>query len=74
MITVTLGSGASDLPPVSFTLILPVVNVLPQSAGTRVQVPGILTTTRSLFGGPRLGVEKTYIKINLRGTAQLVAP
>ena len=53
LVTVTLESGASDLPPVSFTLILPVVNVLSQSVGTRVQVPGVLTTTRSLFGGAR---------------------
>jgi hypothetical protein len=72
LITVTLESGAADKPPVTFTLILPEVNVMPQSGGTRVQVPGILTTTRSLFGGPKLGAEKTYSTVNLRGTAQFV--
>ena len=72
LITVTLESGAADAPPVTFTLVLPEVNVLPQSAGTQIQVPGILTTTRSLFGGPRLGAEKTYTIIDLQGTAQFV--
>jgi hypothetical protein len=72
LITVTLESGAADAPPVTFTLILPEVNVMPQSGGTQIQVPGILTTTRSLFGGPRLGAEKTYSIIDLQGTAQFV--
>jgi hypothetical protein len=72
LITVTLESGAADAPPVTFTLVLPEVNVMPQSGGTQIQVPGILTTTRSLFGGPRLGAEKTYSTVNLRGTAQFV--
>ncbi len=72
LITVTLESGAADAPPVTFTLVLPEVNVMPQSGGTQIQVPGILTTTRSLFGGPRLGAEKTYSTINLQGTAQFV--
>jgi hypothetical protein len=72
LITVTLESGAADAPPVTFTLVLPEVNVLPQSGGTQIQVPGILTTTRSLFGGPRLGAEKTYSIIDLQGTAQFV--
>jgi hypothetical protein len=72
LITVTLESGAADAPPVTFTLVLPEVNVMPQSGGTQIQVPGILTTTRSLFGGPKLGAEKTYSTINLQGTAQFV--
>jgi hypothetical protein len=72
LITVTLQSGAADEPPVTFTLVLPEVNVLRQSGGTQIQVPGILTTTRSLFGGPKLGAEKTYSTINLQGTAQFV--
>ncbi len=72
LITVTLESGAADAPPVTFTLVLPEVNVIPQSGGTQIQVPGILTTTRSLFGGPRLGAEKTYSVVNLQGTAQFV--
>jgi hypothetical protein len=72
LITVTLESGAADAPPVTFTLVLPEVNVMPQSGGTQIQVPGILTTTRSLFGGPRLGAEKTYSILELQGTAQFV--
>ncbi len=73
LITVTLQSGAADEPPVTFILILPRVNVMPQSGGTQIQVPGIVTTTRSLFGGPRLGAEKTYSVVDLQGTAQFVS-
>ena len=73
LITVTLESGAADAPPVTFTLVLPEVNVMPQSGGTQIQVPGILTTTRSLFGGPKLGADKTYSRINMQGTAQFIA-
>ena len=41
LITVTLESGAADAPPVPCTLVLPEVNVMPQSGGTQIQVPGI---------------------------------
>jgi hypothetical protein len=48
------------------------VNVLPGSAGTHIQVPGITTTTHTTIAGPVLGPEKTYSQVNLRGTAQVV--
>jgi hypothetical protein len=71
LITVTLET-VPDLRTVTFTLILPLVNVLPQSGGTRVQVPGILTTTHTTVSGPGLGAEKSYSTVNLQGTAQFV--
>ena len=71
LITVTLETVA-DLRTKTFTLILPLVNVMPQSGGTQVQVPGILTTTHTTIAGPGLGPEKTYSIVNLRGTAQFV--
>ena len=71
LVTVTLETIA-DLRIVTFTLILPLVNVIPQSGGTRVQVPGILTTTHTTIAGPGPGAEKTYSTVNLQGTAQFV--
>jgi hypothetical protein len=71
LITVTLETIA-DLRTVTFTLVLPLVNVIPQSGGTRVQIPGILTTTHTTIAGPGPGAEKTYSTVNLQGTAQFV--
>jgi hypothetical protein len=71
LVTVTLETIA-DLRIVTFTLILPLVNVIPQSGGTRVQMPGILTTTHTTIAGPGPGAEKTYSTVNLQGTAQFV--
>ena len=61
-----------DLRTVNFTLILPVVNVLPGSPGTYIQVPGIKTTTHTSIAGPVLGPQKTYRQGKLKGTAQAV--
>lgn len=58
---------------VNFMLILPIVNVLPGSAGTHIQIPGIITTTHMNIAGVVLGPEKTYYQVNLNGTAQAVA-
>lgn len=69
LLTVTL-EQIPDLRIVTFTLILPVVNVLPGSAGTHIRVPGITTTTHSSIAGPVLGPQKTYSIVNLQGTAQ----
>ena len=71
LVTVTLETIA-DLRTVTFTLVLPLVNVIPQSGGTRVQIPGILTTTHTTIAGPGPGAEKTYSTVNLQGTAQFV--
>jgi hypothetical protein len=71
LVTVTLET-IGDLRIVTFTLILPLVNVMPQSGGTRVRVPGILTTTHTTIAGPGPGAEKTYSTVNLQGTAQFV--
>jgi hypothetical protein len=71
LLTVTL-EQIPDLRTVTFTLILPVVTVLPASAGTHIQVPGITTTTQTTIAGPLLGPEKTYSQVSLKGTAQVV--
>ena len=71
LITVTLET-IPDLRTVTFTLILPTVNVMRQSAGIRVSVPGIRTITHTTIAGPGLGAEKTYAIVNLEGTAQFV--
>lgn len=72
LLTVTL-EQIPDLRTVTFTLILPVVTVLPASVGTHIQVPGITTTTHTTIAGPVLGPKKTYSHVNLQGTAQVVA-
>ena len=72
LLTVTL-EQIPDLRTVTFTLILPVVNVLPASSGTYIQVPGITTTTHTTIAGPVLGAQMTYSQVNLTGTAQVVA-
>ena len=70
LITVTLET-IPDLRTVTFTMILPLVNVMRQSGGIRVSVPGIRTITHTpLVPGP--GAEKTYATVNLEGTAQFV--
>jgi hypothetical protein len=69
LITVTL-EQIPDLRIVTFTLILPVVNVLPASVGTHIRVPGITTTTHTSIAGSVLGPQKTYSVVNLHGTAQ----
>lgn len=72
LLTVTL-EQIPDLRTVTFTLVLPVVTVLPASRGTYIQVPGITTTTHTTIVGPPLGQQRTYSVVNLRGTAQVVA-
>jgi len=71
LFTVTL-EEILDLRTVTFTLILPVVNVLPGSVGTHIQVPGITTTTHTSIAGSVLGPKQTYSPVNLQGTAQAV--
>lgn len=71
LITVTL-EAVPDLRTVTFTLVLTRVNVLPQSGGTLIRVPGILTTTYMTIAGQGLGAERTYSVVNLWGTAQFV--
>ncbi len=70
LVTVVLESGASDLPPVSLTLVLPVVN--PGGEGQfPVEAAAVRTTTRSLFGGPRPGPQHSYETITLEGSVFL---
>ncbi len=73
LVTVTLET-IPDLRTVKFTLILPVVTVMPQSVGTRVKVPGITTTAPTSIAGPLPGPQQLYSSINLRGTAQFIVP
>jgi hypothetical protein len=71
LLTVTV-EQILDIRTVTFTLILPTVNVLPGSAGTHVQVFGIITTTDMNIPGPVLGPAKKHHEVNLNGTAQVV--
>src|SRR5688500_15796287 len=71
LLTVTV-EQILDIRTVSFTLILPIVNMLPESAGTHIQVLGIITTTHMNIAGVVLGPAKTHHQVNLNGTAQVV--
>jgi len=69
LLTVTL-EEILDLRTVAFTLILPVVNVLPGSTGLHIRVPGITTTTHTSIAGSVFGPQRTYSLVKLEGTAQ----
>jgi hypothetical protein len=73
LITVTL-EAIPDVRTVTFTLILPIVTVMRQSSGTQIRVPGVTTTdlTTRTITGPRLGPQKLYAVVKLRGTAQFI--
>lgn len=71
LITVTL-EVIPDLRTVTFTLVLPNVNVFNASRGTCISVPGITTTNPRSIVGPGLGPEKLYSVVNLQGTAQFI--
>lgn len=71
LITVTLES-IPDLRTVTFTLILPLVNLSNRSETVRIKVPGITTTSRTTIAGPGTGAEQVYTTVNLRGTAKFV--
>ena len=70
-ITVTLES-IPDLRVVTFTLILPVVSVMPQSSGTYIRVPGILSNRPTTIAGPPPGPQQLYTVVRLRGVAQFI--
>jgi hypothetical protein len=71
IITVTLET-IPDLRTVTFSLILPIVTVMPQSAGVHIQVPGITSTAPTTIAGPPPGPQKLYSVVNLKGTAQFI--
>jgi hypothetical protein len=71
LISVTL-EAIPDLKTVTFSLLLPVVTVMPQSSGTRIKVPGITTTNPTTIAGPPPGPQQLYSLVNLRGTAQFI--
>lgn len=71
LITVTL-EVIADLKTVTFSLILPIVTVMPQSSGTRIKVPGITTTQPTTIAGPPPGPQSLYSIVNLRGNAQFI--
>ena len=71
LVTVIL-EQVPDLKTVSFTLILPVVSLLPSSRGTKIEVPGISATAHTTIAGPGLGPSMTYRQAMLSGTAQFV--
>ena len=71
LITVTL-EAVPDLRTTTFSLIFPVVTVLPQSTGAHVRVPGIKATAPTTIAGPPPGPQRLYSIVNLRGTAQFI--
>lgn len=71
LITVNL-EVIPDLRTVTFTLVLPTVHVASGVMGSRLRVPGILTTTHTTIAGPPLGPERTYETLDFSGTARLV--
>jgi hypothetical protein len=71
LITVTL-EAIQDLRTVTFTLMLPIVAVMPQSSGSYIRVPGVTTTNPTTIAGPPPGPEKLYSVVNLQGTAQFI--
>lgn len=71
LITVTLET-IPDLRTVTFSLVLPVVTVMPQSNGICIKVPGITTTTPTTIAGPPPGPQQLYSVVNLSGTAQFI--
>lgn len=71
LITVTLET-IPDLRIVTFSLILPIVTVIPQSTGTRIGAPGITTTAPMTIAGPPPGPQQLYSIVRLRGPAQFI--
>jgi hypothetical protein len=64
-----------DLHTLTFTLLLPRINLPEGSTATALQTVGVLTTDRTSIGGPDLvvGQVQTYRGVYLRGTARRVA-
>jgi hypothetical protein len=71
--TVLLESGATDLPGVRFTVIVPTV-ALGGETSFAVSAAGVRTTSRSLFGGRRLGPRQSYEAVTLAGSVSVVDP
>lgn len=64
-----------DLARVTFTLVLPAINLGPDSQPVVLHTLGVRTTNHTTIGGPDLiiGPLQTYETVALCGTAQLVA-
>lgn len=73
LITVTLES-TPDLKEVTFTLLLPVVNLSQGETEHTLKTVGIRTTSHTTIGGPGLvnGAVQTYETLQLSGKAKIV--
>jgi hypothetical protein len=71
LITVTL-EAIPDLRTVTFTVMLPIVTVLPESSGLYIRVPGVTTTTPTTIAGPPPGPEQLYAVVMLQGMARFI--
>jgi hypothetical protein len=71
--TVLLEDGAADGPIVALNVILPVVEA-PHEGPFDVTAAALITTSRSLFGGPRPGPQQSYEVVALSGTASCDEP
>ena len=72
LVTVTI-EAVADLKTVTFSLLLPAVN-LQQKKKVNIKTIGILTTSKTSIGGPKLvaGALQTYKVVALRGSASAV--
>lgn len=63
-----------DVETVSFSLVLPRINLGPNNQSVTLQTIGVRTTDHTtVFGpGPILGAGQTYETVDLKGTARLV--
>lgn len=65
-----------DVEAVSFSLVLPRINLGPNNQPVTLQTIGVRTTdhTTAFVPGPILGEGQTYETFDLKGTARLVIP
>lgn len=73
LLTVTI-EQIPDLRKVTLTLVLPIVNLPPNTSQRPVQTIAIQTVQRTNIGGPDLvdGQVQSYRTLNLKGTARLL--
>jgi hypothetical protein len=70
-ITVTL-EIVPDLVITTFTLVLPLVTVMQDSAGVCLETFGVRVTNPTTIAGPPPGPQKLYKVTSLQGTAQFI--
>ena len=72
-VTVLLQNGAADEPIESLTVLLPIVQLSPETRQLSIQTIAILSMRAAFVNPATPGHLQTYHTLNLSGTAQLVA-